>query len=117
MPESHFHLFRNYIVQPEVSGPAGDRIIFGAPRFNATNSYESADGKRFCGQWQSTTGAWRVIYDEWEYCHILTGRAVIRSDAGEAWEVSAGDSFVLEPGFKGSWTVTEPLTKLYTIIL
>jgi uncharacterized protein len=117
MAAHHFHLFRHYEAVPEVSGPADYRLVSGAPQFTTLNGYESEDGKRFCGEWQSTTGSWRVKYEEWEYCHILSGRAVIQSDAGETWEISAGDSCVLEPGFSGSWTVIEPIRKLYTIIL
>jgi uncharacterized protein len=117
MSSTHFHLFRHYEAVAETSGPADDRLLSGAPRFTTLNGYESADGKRFCGEWQSTAGAWRVHYDEWEYCHILSGRAIIQSDTGQTWEIAAGDSFVLEPGFSGSWTVIEPVRKLYTIIL
>jgi hypothetical protein len=117
MTVQHFYLFRHYKAVAEVSTPAKDSLVSGTPQFVTRNSYESEDGKRFCGEWESTAGSWRVHYDEWEYCHILSGRAAIQSDTGEAWEISAGDSFVLEPGFSGSWTVIEPICKLYTIIL
>jgi uncharacterized protein len=117
LPHPHFHLFRNYVAVTENAAPAAGRVISGAPQFTVINRYESADGKRFCGEWHSTQGAWNVSYDEWEYCHILSGKAIIHPHGGDSWEISAGDSFVLEPGFTGSWTVTEPLKKLYTIIL
>ena len=67
------------------------------------------------GIWESTPGKWRIEYDEWEFCHILSGVSVISEDSGEARTVRAGDSFVLRPGFKGSGEVLETTRKEYVI--
>jgi uncharacterized cupin superfamily protein len=40
---------------------------------------------------------------------------VIAEDGGEARTVGAGDSFVLRPGFKGTWEVVETTRKEYVI--
>ena len=58
-----------------------------------------------------TPGKWRIEYDEWEFCHILSGVSVVTEDGGEARTVKAGDSFVLRPGFKGSWEVLKRLAR------
>lgn len=100
-------------VEPEESGPALDRIISGAPRFRTWN-LEEADGL-YAGVWEATPGKWRVEYDEWEFCHILSGISVISEDGGEARTVQAGNSFVLRPGFKGSWEVLETTCKEYVV--
>ncbi|TIW64489.1 MAG: cupin domain-containing protein, partial [Mesorhizobium sp.] len=71
----------------------------------------------YAGIWESTPGKWRIVYDEWEFCHILSGVSVISEDGGEARTVRAGDSFVLRPGFKGSWEVLETTRKEYVIKL
>jgi uncharacterized cupin superfamily protein len=42
---------------------------------------------------------------------------VIAEDGGETRTVKAGDSFVLRPGFKGSWEVLETTRKEYVIRL
>ena len=65
--------------------------------------------------WESTPGKWRISYDEWEFCHILSGVSVITEDGGEARTVKAGDAFVLRPGFKGTWEVVETTRKEYVI--
>jgi uncharacterized cupin superfamily protein len=39
----------------------------------------------------------------------------VTEDGGEARTVKAGDSFVLRPGFKGSWEVVETTRKEYVI--
>lgn len=101
-------------VEPEEGAPAPDRLIAGDPRFTTWN-VEEAEGGLFAGVWQSTPGKWRIVYDEWEFCHILSGVSVITEDGGAARTVTAGDSFVLRPGFRGTWEVVETTRKEYVI--
>ena len=98
----------------EEDAPAADRIISGAPRSKTWNVEDTGDGL-YCGIWESTPGKWRISYDEWEFCHILSGVSVITEDGGEARTVKAGDAFVLRPGFKGTWEVVETTRKEYVI--
>lgn len=102
---------------PEEGGPAPDRIVRGEPRFTTWNGYESPDGKRFAGRWRSTPGAWRILYDEWEYCEIEEGRSVVSHADGRSWTLAPGDRFVIEPGFDGTWEVLETTVKRYVVIL
>lgn len=99
----------------EADVPPADRIISGAPEFTTWN-VEERDGL-YCGTWRSTPGKWRIQYDEWEYCRILEGRSVITEADGEAFELRAGDSFILRPGFSGTWEVIETTVKEYVIRL
>ena len=101
-------------VAPESGAPAADRLISGSPKFRTWN-VEEAEGGLYAGIWEATPGKWRIKYDEWEYCHILSGVSVISEDGGEAKTVRAGDSFVLRPGFKGSWEVLETTRKEYVV--
>ena len=103
-------------IEPEVSAPPADRLISGEPRFRTWNVEEQVGGL-YAGVWESSPGKWRIFYDEWEFCHILSGLSVIAEDGGEARTVKAGDSFVLRPGFKGSWEVVETTRKEYVIRL
>jgi uncharacterized cupin superfamily protein len=102
-------------ITPEVSRPAADRLIAGDP-VHTTWNIEDRDGL-YAGIWQSTPGSWRVIYDEWEYCRILSGVSVLTEDGMAPRTVKAGDSFLLRPGFKGVWEVVETTTKDYVIRL
>ena len=101
--------------EPEVSRPDPAKVVAGDPEHRTWN-LEERDGL-FCGIWQSTPGAWRVSYDEWEYCRILEGVSVIRGDDGSETTVRAGDSFVIRPGFAGVWEVVETTRKDYVIRL
>lgn len=103
--------------EAETGGPDPARIIRGTPVFTTRNGYESADGTRFAGTWTSTPGAWRIAYDEWEYCEIQAGVSIVSHDDGRSWRLQAGDRFVIEPGFSGVWEVVETTTKSYVVIL
>lgn len=100
-------------VAPEDGAPAAEKLISGAPRFR-TWSIEEADGL-YAGVWEATPGKWRIAYDEWEYCHILSGVSVIAEEGGEVRTVRAGDAFVIRPGFTGTWEVLETTRKEYVI--
>lgn len=101
-------------IEPEIGEPAPGRLLSGTPRFRTWNVEEAAGGL-YVGVWESTPGKWRIEYDEWEFCHILSGVSMIREDDGEATLVRAGDSFVIRPGFRGSWEVLETTRKEYVI--
>ncbi len=102
-------------ITPESGAPAPDRLISGNPVFTTWN-VEEADGL-FAGIWRSTPGKWRIVYDEWEYCRILSGVSILTDENGTARRVGAGDAFVLRPGFAGTWEVVETTTKDYVIRL
>lgn len=102
-------------VQPESGRPAPDRLIAGDPLFTTWN-IEDRDGL-FCGLWQATPGKWRIQYEEWEYCRILEGRSIVTQDGGAAHALKPGDSFILRPGFNGTWEVLETTLKEYVIRL
>ncbi len=103
--------------EPEHSAPAPDRIIEGDPRFTVWTVEEHSDGKTFAGYWKSTQGSWRVSYDEWEYCALLEGYAVVSEDGGETRDLTPGAHFVFRPGFTGTWRVVEPVLKTFVVIM
>ena len=100
----------------EEGAPPPDRIVAGAPKFKTWN-VEEQPGGLYAGVWESTPGKWRIEYDEWEYCRILSGASVIAEDGGAEMRVGPGDSFVIRPGFKGTWEVLETTRKEYVIRL
>jgi uncharacterized cupin superfamily protein len=120
-PSTRSHPVTDALLRIDTSGEAehgaspADRILSGTPAFTTWN-VEERDGL-YCGTWRATPGKWRIEYDEWEYCRILEGVSVIAEEGGEALEVRAGDSFVLRPGFRGTWEVLETTVKEYVIRL
>jgi uncharacterized cupin superfamily protein len=100
---------------PEEGRPDPARVISGDPRFRTWNA-EERDGL-YAGIWEASPGAWRVAYDEWEFCHILSGVSVLTEDGGPPRRLEAGDAFVIRPGFTGVWEVVETTRKEYVIRL
>ncbi len=102
-------------VEPETERPDPAKVISGDPVFTTWN-LEERDGL-YCGIWEATPGKWRISYDEWEYCRILSGHSIITDETGASFEVKAGDSFMLRPGLSGTWEVIETTRKDYVIRL
>jgi hypothetical protein len=100
-------------IAAEESAPAEERLLAGAPRFRTWN-VEECDGL-YAGVWESTPGLWRIEYSEWEYCRILSGLSVVSEEGGASHTLRAGDSFILRPGFVGTWEVIETTRKEYVI--
>ena len=103
-------------IDPEHGVPKPERVIAGDPKFRTWNCDE-AEGGIYAGIWEATPGKWCIAYDEWEFCHILSGRSIITEEGGAEQHVAAGDSFVLRPGFRGTWEVLETTRKEYVIRL
>jgi uncharacterized cupin superfamily protein len=100
-------------VVPEEGRPDPSRVLRGDPRFRTWNA-EERDGL-YAGVWEATPGAWRVSYDEWEFCHILSGVSVLTEDGSAPRRLAAGHAFVIRPGFTGVWEVVETTRKEYVI--
>ena len=101
----------------EHGAPDADRIIDGKPEHRTWNAYVSPDEKTYAGIWESTPGCWRIMYDEWEFCHIISGVSVLADEEGNETTVRAGDAFTISPGFRGTWRVVETTRKHYVIRL
>ena len=102
-------------VAPEVERPAAEKLISGDPVFTTWN-LEEKDGL-YAGIWQSTAGKWHVSYDEWEYFRLLEGVSVLTDAEGQETRLTAGESFIIRPGFSGTWEVVETTRKDYVIRL
>lgn len=109
----HLPITRNGI-PPEVTRPDSAVVTEGDP-VHTTWSVEER-GPLFCGLWQSTPGTWRLDYTEWEYIRILSGVSILTEDGQPPVTLRAGDSHIIRPGFRGTWTVIETTLKDYVIV-
>ena len=103
------------LAPPDSTAPDPDKLISGDPRQQICNAYSDPDGRFHVGRWTSSPGTWRVRYTEIELCHILAGRIRLRDDSGVEKMFGAGDTFMINRGFSGSWEVLEACTKIYAI--
>jgi uncharacterized cupin superfamily protein len=97
------------------SAPAADRLLSGDPRQTVSNYFSDATEQFHAGRWSSTRGKWRIRYSESEFCCLTKGRVALENQAGDRWEFTAGQAFVVPSGFEGTWEVIEECTKFYAI--
>jgi len=102
---------------PKHSKALPERLIAGDPSFKTWAQDEAKDGSVHTGVWEATPGETRSIKGEtFEFCHILSGIVEITPDGGEAVTYGAGDSFVMKPGFVGTWKTIETVRKIYVTV-
>ena len=99
----------------ESSAPAADRLVSGHPRQQLWNAFSDPDGHFHVGRWSSTEGAWKVRYTERELCHLLSGVVRLTDDKGRQRTFRAGDTFMIDKGYSGTWEVLEACSKVYAI--
>ncbi len=102
-------------VTPETERPAPEKLIAGDP-VHTTWSLEETETGLYSGLWQATKGKWKVHYDEWEYVYIHEGHSVLTDADGKETHLKAGDSFIIRPGYSGTWEVIETTLKDYVIV-
>jgi len=109
----HLHPVTRDGIAPDITRPDPASVVSGDPVHTTWNIEER--GPLFAGLWQSTPGAWRVDYAEWEYIRILEGHSVLIDAEGRETHLRKGDSWIIRPGFKGVWEVRETTLKDYVI--
>ena len=92
----------------------GWTIVAGNPTMKTWVLHTSADGSMISGVWEATPGTFHATYDGFEFVHLLAGKLTITPDNGEPVTLKAGDAFVVEPDFKGTWQVEETVRKHFT---
>ena len=105
---------RKDLPRPRKGRPAPDRLIGGNPRFLTWDIAQTSDGVIRSGMWEVTLGVDRSIKGTtFEFCDILSGVSKLIEDGKVSRRMTAGDAFVMHPGFIGVWKVIETTRKLW----
>jgi uncharacterized protein len=91
--------------------------VKGAPSMKTWVMHTAADGTMMSGAWEATPGTYHATYAAFEFVHLIRGRIIITPDGGTPVEVAAGDAFVVEKDFKGTWEIVETVFKHWTFRL
>lgn len=83
----------------------------GNPQMKTWALHTSSDGSMLSGIWECTKGSYHATYTAYEYVVLIKGRITITPDGGTPVTVNAGDAFVVEADFKGTWTIEEDVRK------
>lgn len=106
---------------PKEGSAAPERLIAGQPSYK---TWELDDAFAEAAKWgQIRTGIWEATAgktismkgETFEFCHILSGVVEIAEDGAAAHVFRAGDSFIMKPGFTGTWNTLETVRKIYVI--
>lgn len=90
-------------------------LISGNPEHRTWYLDQNKSGVTF-GIWEGTIGKWRFSIEHWEYCRILSGESIVTdSETGKSFHIKVGDSFILQPGFSGTWEVLSTTRKEFIV--
>ena len=81
----------------------------------AVTIFEDPTQQYSVGVWQSTPDKRAVNYTEAEFCQILEGEVKLTHESGHSETYRVGDSFVIPPGFKGTWETVKTVRKFWVI--
>ena len=101
-------------LEPETLDPS--QIVAGSPQTSGALLQESEDGRILRGVWRCTAGTVTDVEQD-ELFVVIEGRAKIEVQGGPTIDVAPGSVCVLERGARTTWTVHEPLLKVYQITL
>ncbi len=104
---------------PKHSLPAPERLISGSPEFLTWAMDESRGGQVKTGVWQARRHPADAL-DQGRDPRVLPHHRRSRGDhvgAGRDLDLSRrGDSFVMKPGFVGTWKTIETVKKVYLVV-
>lgn len=86
-------------------------VTEGTPAMKTWVLHTSNDGTMVSGIWECTVGSYHATYTAYEYVVLIAGRITITPDGGTPVTVQAGDAFVVEHDFKGTWKIEENVRK------
>lgn len=89
--------------------------VEGSPTMKTWLEYMPEDGKFLTGYWEATPGTYQVTYNADEMVHMFEGKATLTDEQGNSVSYSAGDSFIVNAGFKGTWKTLETVRKIFAI--
>ncbi|MDO5704503.1 MAG: cupin domain-containing protein [Paracoccus sp. (in: a-proteobacteria)] len=85
--------------------------VEGSPTMRTWIEYQSEDGNFLSGFWEATPGTYKVKYEVDEFIHLFEGRVVLTDKGKEPQTFVAGDTFLIEAGFDGTWKTEETVRK------
>lgn len=111
-------LFSDQQPEAEFDHPRPERLVTGNPQRTTWPHFTNDSDEVFMGVWASEVGAWRIEMGpaEDEYFYVIEGSGNLTDEAGNCRVFGVRDAVIIPAGFKGTFTVTEPLKKHYVIV-
>tara|TARA_B100000902_G_C26487204_1_gene517578 strand:- start:152 stop:499 length:348 start_codon:yes stop_codon:yes gene_type:complete len=92
--------------------------VAGKPTMKTQILHTNREKNMISGIWEATPGTYHATYSSYEFVHMIKGKIIITPDDGSpAKIVKAGDSFIVESNFKGTWEIISPVLKHFDFII
>lgn len=104
-------------IDPAIGDLDGWVVTEGTPSMQTWVLHTATDGAMVSGIWECTVGSYHATYTAYEYVVLIAGRIVITPDGGTPVTVKAGDAFVVEKDFKGTWKIEENVRKHFDFVV
>jgi uncharacterized protein len=104
-------------IDPATGDLDGWVVTEGTPSMKTWVLHTATDGSMVSGIWECTVGSYHATYTAYEYVVLIKGRIVITPDGGTPVTVKAGDAFVVEKDFKGTWKIEEDVRKHFDFVV
>lgn len=102
--------------QPQVSPTTASALLSGSGVTKAWPALVTPDGVVTSGVWESEPFSKTKTHpDSMEFCYILEGAVKLSDSKGNAATFSAGEAFIVEPGFDGVWESLTRVRKYFVI--
>lgn len=102
---------------PRESRALPGNTVEGAPTYKSWEMDNIGNGHIRSGIWEATPGAHRSVKgSSWEFCTLLSGEMEMVEDGKMPRRLMAGDTFIMRPGFTGTWRTIKTVRKLWVTI-
>ncbi|GAA3622424.1 hypothetical protein GCM10022223_44190 [Kineosporia mesophila] len=97
-------------------GPPSAEPLSGEIRVRSRVDFATEDRKVVSGIWESDPGTsrWEFL-TRGEIIHVIAGHMTVVEDGGEPAEITAGTTAYFPIGWVGTWTVHEPVRKVFVV--
>jgi uncharacterized protein len=104
--------------KPKKGKPDPAKLVSGTWANKTWSHWEGEDNRLYCGIWECEPGMVHMEYEEWEFCHFISGVAVLHKHGSKkSWRFKKGDAFIIPAGFKGTWETVKKVKKHYVILM
>lgn len=99
---------------PEPVAIADDRVLAGSPVARTLVLHDEPTHQM--GMWNITAGEFTTDHVGYlEFIHIIDGKGQLIAEDGTTTDLESGVTVLMQPGWKGRWSVLDTITKVYTI--
>jgi uncharacterized cupin superfamily protein len=79
-------------------------------------SFNHSQSSIVSGIWESDSFSKKKVHpNEMEFCYLIEGDVKITDSQGNSSEFSAGEAFIVEPGFDGVWESKTAVRKYFVL--